>query len=59
MRITDYFFTMSQTAEALDVERHTIARWIREGRIEAQKIATIWFVEKSEVERLKSVGRAV
>lgn len=51
--ILDDFYTMSRMAEALDVERHTIARWIRNGDVNAQKVGTIWFIEKSEVERIK------
>ena len=37
MLITDVFYTLSQAAAQLGVERHTLARWIRAGRLDAQR----------------------
>ena len=55
MKITDHFYTMSEAAARLQVERHTIARWIKDGRLEAQKASGVVFIEKDAV---RALGRA-
>ena len=56
MKITDHFYTMSETATRLQVERHTIARWIKDGRLEAQKAGGVVFIEKDAVRALEDTA---
>ena len=49
MKIADQFYTMTQAAARLHVERHTIARWIKDGRLEVQKAGGVVFIEKEAV----------
>ena len=43
------YLTSPQVAELLDVDRTTIARLIRQGKLPAIKMANRWFVEKTKV----------
>ena len=52
MKITDQFYTMNQASARLQVERHTIARWIKDGRLEAQKAGGVVFIEREAVDAL-------
>ncbi len=53
IQISNYFFTLTGAANELDVERHTVWRWIKVGKLEAQKAGGVVFIEKSAVEELK------
>jgi len=57
MKILDYFCTESQTAELLGVNRITIWRWIRKGKFNIQRIGSVVFIPKWEVELLKTKRR--
>lgn len=37
MKITESFYTLTEVAGWLGVERHTIWRWVRSGKLPAQK----------------------
>lgn len=54
MQIADYFFTETQAAKELGVNRITIWRWINSGRFNIQRIGRIVFIPKWEVEILKT-----
>ena len=47
----DRFITSPQAAQILNVDRVTVARLIREGKIPATKFADKWFIEKDVVEK--------
>lgn len=49
MLIADVFYTLSEAAEVLGVERHTVARWVAAGRLPAQKAGGVVFIEKAAV----------
>ena len=52
MKIADHFYTLSEAATRLRVERHTIARWIKDGRLEAQKAGGVVFIGKDAVDAI-------
>ena len=47
----DNYITSPQAAKILDVDRVTVARLIREGKIPASKFGNRWFIEKDVVEK--------
>ena len=53
MKILDYFYTESQAAELLGVNRITIWRWIKNGNFNVQRIGSIVFIPKWEVDLAK------
>jgi len=54
MNISATYCTLTEAATSLGVERHTIWRWIKIGKIKAQKAGGVVFIERTVVERLKS-----
>jgi excisionase family DNA binding protein len=53
MKISDFFFTETQTAKELGVNRITIWRWIKEGKFSIQKVGREVLIPKWEVELYK------
>ena len=54
MRVAEHFFTLTEAAEALGVERHSIWRWIKAGRLgKTQKVGGVVLIEKGRVEHLR------
>ena len=53
IRIADKVYTMTEVASILSVERHTIWRWIKNGKLEAQKAGGVVFIEKEALESLR------
>ena len=53
MNILDYFYTEGQTAELLGVNRITIWRWIKAGKFNIQRVGSVVFIPKWEVELIK------
>jgi predicted site-specific integrase-resolvase len=53
MKIAEHFVTESRAASMLNVNRNTIARWGKEGKLEIQHIGRMGFVPKRQVARLK------
>jgi excisionase family DNA binding protein len=47
----DQFITSPQAAKILNIDRITVARLIREGKIPATKFADRWLIEKAAVEK--------
>ncbi len=52
LTITEHFYTQGEAAVIIGVERHTIARWVASGRLKAQRVGGIVFIERSEVDAL-------
>lgn len=50
---TDDLASVQDAAKALDRHRYQIYRWIESGKIVSIKLGGIYFIPKSEVERLK------
>ena len=44
--------TVAEIAEYLKVQRGTIYRWARKGKIPAFKIGTDWYFDRDAIERL-------
>jgi len=54
MQIMDYFITESEAAKMLGVNRNTIARWAKEGKLELQHVGRTGLVPKWQIELLKT-----
>lgn len=50
INIASHFYTLSEAAKRLKVERHTIWRWIKAGTLPAQKAGGVVFIEKRVVD---------
>ena len=53
MKILDYFYTEGQAAELLGVNRITIWRWIKSGKFNIQRVGSVVFIPKWEVDIIK------
>ena len=58
LSITDYFYTMTEAAELLNVNRLTINRWVKEGKLDAQRVGRVTFIEKEQADELKRQRQA-
>ena len=56
VKIAEQFYTLAEAVNRLGVERHTVWRWIKAGRMDSQKVGGGVFIEKGIVERL-AIGR--
>ena len=54
MQIADSFYTETQAAKTLGVNRITIWRWIKDGRFDVQRVGGVVFIPKREVELIKT-----
>ena len=57
MQILDYFITESEAANILGVNRNTIARWAKKGKVEVQRIGRTGLVPKWQIELLKTKNK--
>lgn len=55
IQIAEYFYTMTEAAEVLEVDRVTIRRWIQSGKLNAQRVGRVVFVEKHQVDTIRKV----
>lgn len=54
MHVADYFYTKGQVARELGVNQLTIWRWIKEGKLNAQRLGKqVVLIPKWEVELIK------
>jgi excisionase family DNA binding protein len=53
MKILDYFYTESQAAKQLGLNRITIWRWIKAGKLNTQKIGGVVFIPKEQIDSLR------
>lgn len=53
IQITEHFYTLTEAAARLDVNRVTIRRWIQTGKLTAQRVGRVMFIDKSIVETMK------
>lgn len=49
MQIVDFFYTETEAAKVLGVNRITIWRWLKQGRFNAQRVGGVVFIPKDEV----------
>jgi len=54
MEIADFFYTESQLAKALGVNRLTVCRWVKEGRFNIQRVGREVLIPKWEIELLET-----
>lgn len=53
LNIEEVFYTLTEAAKHLGVERHTLSRWIKAKKIVAQRAGGVVFIERSVVEQLR------
>ena len=51
------FYTPQEVANKLKVDVRTVYRWIRENRLKAAKVVTLWRIPESELKRLIEEGQ--
>ncbi|MFC2008394.1 helix-turn-helix domain-containing protein [Chloroflexota bacterium] len=54
MKILDYFITESDAASILGVNRNTIARWAKDGKLEIQHVGRTGLIPKWQIELLRA-----
>lgn len=52
VKVSGLFYTIQEAAAYLKVERHTVGRWIQEGRFPAEKVGTVILIERAAIEKL-------
>jgi len=53
IRIREYFYTLTEAADALGVNRLTIRRWIQTGKLEYQRVGGVVLLERADIERIR------
>ena len=56
MQILDYFYTENQAAKLLGVNRVTIWRWIKAGKLNIQRVGGVVLIPKEEIDSLQKVN---
>jgi excisionase family DNA binding protein len=54
MEILDFFYTESQAARILDLNRLTVCRWIKEGKFNIQRVGREVLIPKWEVDLIQT-----
>lgn len=54
MDIADYFYTEQQVATILGLNRITIWRWVKAGKLNIQRIGGVVLIPKWEIDLLKA-----
>lgn len=57
MQIMEYFATESEAANILGVNRNTIARWAKEGKLEIQRIGRIGLIPRQQLEVIRNTRK--
>jgi excisionase family DNA binding protein len=57
MALKDSYYTITQAARVLGVTRQTIARWIEEGKISAEKVGRETLIAKQEFDKPEFVSK--
>ena len=52
MSLADLYVTTGQAAAALWVNRLTIQRWVKSGKLSGERVGSVTLIPKVEVERL-------
>lgn len=50
IKIADQFYTLTEAAAELGLERHTLWRWIKAGQLEAQRVGGVVLIERRLVD---------
>ena len=58
MALKDNYFTVSEAAKEIGVTRQTISRWVREGKVPAEKIGRETLIDKTKFDEYlrRSIG---
>ena len=52
--ISGTFYTLTEVAHLLEKDRHTIARWLKQGKISGERVGNMVLIGKEEVDKLRS-----
>ncbi len=56
--IREKVYTLTESADKLGVNRLTIRRWIKSGKLEAERIGGVVLIERSIIDSLKTSREA-
>ncbi len=51
--ISGTFYAIGEVAVLLGVHRNTVARWLREGRLEGKRVGNLVLISEGQARRLK------
>ncbi len=49
--ISGTFYTLQEAASLLRKDRHTVSRWIKEGKLPARRVGNLVLIRKQDVQR--------
>lgn len=52
IQIAEHFYTLTEAANLLGVNRITIRRWVQSGKLTAQRIGSVVLIEKHQVDAI-------
>ena len=52
MVIQEQYMSVTQAAAALEVNRATITRWVKEGKLSGEKIGLFTLISRKEIQRI-------
>lgn len=58
MKISDVFYTEKQASEVLGVNRITIWRWAKKGKLNTQHVGGVVFIPKEEIDLLSGGNKS-
>ncbi len=58
MSLQDVYVTTGQAAALLHVNRLTVQRWVRSGRLTGERVGNVTLIVKKEVEQLATERKA-
>jgi excisionase family DNA binding protein len=50
IRISELFYTEAEAAVALGLNRITIWRWIKQGKLHSQRVGNVVFIPREEID---------
>lgn len=50
--LTDSYYTIQEVADILKVHHQTVRKMIREGRLPAEQMGTVWRIRKDDLEKV-------
>jgi excisionase family DNA binding protein len=59
IKISDFFYTETEAAKFLGVSRITIWRWIKQGKLDAQRVGGVVFIPKWQMELMRTESQNV
>ena len=57
MRLRDKYMTLTEAAAQLRVNRITVRRWIKAGKLPAEEIGGVVLIERKHIERVEAAAQ--